>query len=306
MYILLFINAFQIRDMLKCETVLTQMQSNKIFKCLLQKWAVLKELKTTLHLPYLSTVLLQNKDFTLSDFYGWLKIIDMKLKKLIDGPEKRCTSIAENLQRCLDKHKNKLLNDPLSLCAIFLDPRYKCDICKDPEKVRFVETTIRNLHERIKVAKVGELTESKGNEPKKSNTSGDVNSLYEELDAEYDAIGHSTEDKNDDIVVGIHKYESFISNARAKSSSSVHEFWENNKANFGPELYEVASIIYAVPPTQACVERCFSALKFLFNDYRYNLGEKLLENLMLIHLNPEIYYTIRNSEIKSNIKMHKK
>lgn len=75
-------------------------------------------------------------------------------------------------------------------------------------------------------------------------------------------------------------------------------FGKKNKTQFGSELYEISSIIFAVPPTQASVERSFSALKYLFSEYRYNLAEDLLECCLLIHLNPEFYYMVKELDIK--------
>lgn len=94
-------------------------------KLLLEKWDVLKEIKATLHLPYLSTVMLQRENFTLSDFYGFVKIMEMKLNQAISDAQNTHTNLAENMKKCLDERKIRLIETPLMLCAIFLDPRYK-------------------------------------------------------------------------------------------------------------------------------------------------------------------------------------
>lgn len=46
-------------------------------------------------------------------------------------------------------------------------------------------------------------------------------------------------------------------------------------------------------------------LKFLFLDNRYNLAEDMLENLMLVHLNPEFYYKVKDLEIKQLVEQQK-
>lgn len=109
------------------------------------------------------------------------------------------------------------------------------------------------------------------------------------------------DDKNV-ITNSISKYETSIRGLRLKSSDSVHAFWESKKSEF-EILYEIASIVFAVPPTQASVERNFSGLKYMLTDKRYNLRAELLEALLLIHLNREDFNEIQKIEIeKENLK----
>lgn len=276
-----------------------------MFKLLLQKWDVLIELKTILNLPYLTTVALQKKDFTLSDFYGCMKIIEMKLNQFINSCEKKYTTLATKLQICLKNRMQKLLDNPLLLVATFLDPRYKVDIDRDTDKLRLVELTIDKLFERIKSV---ELICEEPEIESTTNKSGDLNSLYAELDEQYEAMGYESsrigEDlsrpnriRETDLGVDLSKYEAAVSCGRMKSCESVMAFWNANKSEFGL-LYKIASVIFSVPPTQASVERSFSALKFLFGVHRCNLSEDLLEASLLIHLNPDIYYYVKEIEIE--------
>lgn len=281
-------------------------------KCLLKKWKVLTEMKDILNLPYLSTVMLQNKDFTLSDFLGCFKIMDMKLNQIITNDSvKKYTTLASNLQSCLNQRKSKLLDNPLSLCAAFLDPRYKCEIDRDQDKMRFVEMTLEHLWDKMR--SVNDKEQAPVKEASTTvNTSGDMSSLFDELDNHYRAIGvesgslgenmHRRIDHPDfsrnDISIQISKYEQATSTHRMKSSESIHDYWNTRKNEFGPELREIADVVFAIPPTQAAVERCFSALKFLFTEQRCNLGEELLECLMLVHLNPDFFESVKEQEIK--------
>lgn len=126
--------------------------------------------------------------------------------------------------------------------------------------------------------------------------------MFAQLDAEYSAKGtqeYSTD--NYKIAAAIDQYEKFVAGNRLKSSENIHEFWEINKNQFGNELYEIACVIFSIPPTQAAVERCFSALKFMFSELRYQLAEDLLECCLLIHLNPKLYYYIRDLDIEKTL-----
>lgn len=239
----------------------------------------------------------------------------MKLEQILQAANKRHTKLAEKLRRCLNSRKDKLLKNPLMLCAMFLDPRYKCDVDSDPEKVVLVKLTLEKLWSRIKTVKQCEPSNDRTPNVESSIASEDnFTDLFEQLDKQYDAMGvcsgqtdtnympvnqpDFSADKND-IFAAIGRYETFLAGSRMKSSESIHTFWEANKTKFSLELYEIANVIFAIPPTQATVERSFSALKYLFSDYRYNLDKNLLESCLLIHLNPEMYYLVKRNDLNA-------
>lgn len=307
--------SLKIRDVLNCEAVIRHFAKSEHFlRCLIQKWDVLKELKTALHLPYMTTVQLQNRDFTLSDFYGCTKLIDMKLTDMINNESEKYTTIFENLRQCINDRTHPLLENPFALCTIFLDPRYKCDIDRNEEKLQLVEITLGRLWNKIRIARTGVIPVKNNDEP--ANLSGDANSLFNELDSQYESeLGLRSNEINgaarpnysvkpSELTKQIDKYKNATANMRIKSSESVHKFWECKKTEFGNEIFEIASVLLAVPPTQAEVERCFSALKFIFTAYRYNLKEDLLESLLLVHLNPDLYYLVRSNDLKQNFNDH--
>lgn len=135
----------------------------------------------------------------------------------------------------------------------------------------------------------------------KKKPSDEINDLFAELDREYDGQIQNTDvdllKEKGHIEQSINDYEQFTAGERMKSNESIHNFWEKNKSRFGQELYDIAVTIFSIPPTQASVERYFSALKYFFNDHRYNLSEDLLEYCMLIHLNPEFFEIVKTERI---------
>lgn len=238
--------------------------------------------------------MLQKTDFTLSDYYGVFKVIDMKLNHIINSGEIKHTTLATKLKICLDNRNKKLMDNPLLLVAIFLDPRYKFDLNGETDKIKLVELTIHKLWERKNKAKCHVSgTSNKVPNTSSLNTSDDMNSLFDELDKQYERNLFS----QSDIGIAIDKYENMISNTRMKSGDSIMAFWEKNKFEFGV-LYEIAITIFSIPPTQASVERSFSALKFLFDVHRCKISEELLECSLLIHLNSDFYYIIKEREIE--------
>lgn len=255
-------------------------------------------------------MMLQKNEFGLSDFFGCLQLITMQLKKAIDEPGTKHTQLAQQLLLFLTQRKTKLVDNPLMITALYLDPRYKCEMESDENKVMLAKLTLENLWERVKFAR-GEVVEIV--EVPVYNETDSMASYFDELDQHYDngqsddISNHSQPNSNRDkslIGIALSKYERSIVQ-RMKSSTRLWPFWENSKDEFGLQLYELASIIHSIPPTQASVERNFSALKFMLTDLRYNLAENLLENLLLIHLNSDIYYSIKNERIAKLVAANK-
>lgn len=288
--------------------------SEELFELLQDKWNVLEEIEKVLHVPYLTTMMLQNKDFTLSDFFGCVKIIEMKLRQIIEKNSPSYTNFAENLLQKIAERKNMMLGNRLMLCALYLDPRYKCEIDQNDDKMRLVKQTLSLIWDRVKLIRNGarpdDIAHNISNESDEQPEN--MNKYFDELDQHYSEMGLQTAAANDshtsgintDLIMAFNAYDSAVFE-RAKSSESVHNYWEKNKLSFGTPLYELSSIIFAIPPTQASVERCFSALKFMLTDRRYNLAEELLESLLTIHLNQDEFYLVRDAELNAQAAAHK-
>lgn len=289
--------------MLRCENVIRHFEKKeRMCELLLKKWHVLMELNRILNVPYLVTKMLQKPDFTLSDFFGCLKIIKFQLNKINAEPGKKYTRLAEHLLHTLSQRESKLVDHPLMICSLYLDPRYKCELMNDHEKVQLAKLTLENIWERMKSVKKesGDLTEGAA-AAKKNDKEENMKSFFEELDQMYGSMGidNGANDSNQDkskLAVSFSKYETSTVH-RMKSSESVWTFWQKSKHEFGNELYELAAVIHSIPPTQASVERNFSALKFMLTDRRYNLSEDLLECLLIIHLNRDFYDNVKEMEI---------
>lgn len=76
------------------------------------------------------------------------------------------------------------------------------------------------------------------------------------------------------------------------------EIWETWISEF-PELYILSNTINAIPSSQAGAERYISALSFVFTDKRFKLGQQILEDILKIKLNKELFYEICEEEVKA-------
>lgn len=291
---------------MRCRAAIEHLKSNKGCQLLLRKWNVVIELVKVLKSAYLATVSLQNPTFTLTDFFGCVKVLEIKLKQHITKPNRK-TNLAACLTSTIKIRMEKLLQTPMMVCAMYLDPRYNCELKDDPNKIITAKLTLLNLWERLQKIKAKNTKSVDSNqlnftvESIGSNVSdlseGNIESYLAELDKHYADKGVqstaetvereiSTKSK-DEMMSAFQSFENFISPSRSKSSECVFKFWLDHKTKLlhGEELCQLASAIFGIPPTQAAVERLFSALNFIFTDRRYNLSQELLENILLMHTN---------------------
>lgn len=248
---------FQCRDVLKCENIVQYFAStNQVFKLLQKIWEALKELERILYIPYLTTVLLQKNEFTLSDFFGCLKVITMKLEQLIAKPGPKHTKLAEKLLHSMNARKSKMIDNPLMLCALYLDPRYKCELDAYPEKQQLVQLTLDSIWHRMKLVKresAPEIeTEVSTTQITNTSQSETMNTFYDELDKHYGNLGLQSRTvdqglsganlaRDSNLAEALHAYETAIT-IRMKSSESIHGFWEKKRNEFGPELSNETSL----------------------------------------------------------------
>uniref|UniRef100_A0A182NT07 HAT C-terminal dimerisation domain-containing protein n=1 Tax=Anopheles dirus TaxID=7168 RepID=A0A182NT07_9DIPT len=75
------------------------------------------------------------------------------------------------------------------------------------------------------------------------------------------------------------------------STFNVWHHWMSRKYTH-PELYEVATLLLAVPSNQVSVERAFSALGLVLSDKRTKMNDDTLENILLIKLNKTLFEKI--------------
>lgn len=68
---------------------------------------------------------------------------------------------------------------------------------------------------------------------------------------------------------------------------NIFEYWRKNKDTF-KEFYRLFKIVFSINDTQASVERAFSSLKYIYNDYREKLDGELMEDILCVRLNSRI------------------
>lgn len=245
----------------------------------LYKLPEIKEMSSALKICYDATVEMQAESFSLSDFYGTWLAIERRLKSLIFTS--RCPEFADTLLKNIDVRGPSLLNTEAMICAVYLDKRFAFKLT--PSEQNIARTSLKKLFHRVQAEKMQHTP--------LDATNYDRDSFEAELLSE-EITMISTEPVH--FEESLRAYEAI---ERQPNKGSLLEFWKKNK-EVHPEVYEVASIVHSIPPTQSTVERSFSILSYILSCRRTKLSPELLENILLINLNRELVDEINQRDLE--------
>lgn len=177
--------------------------------------------------------------------------------------------------------------------ALYLDPRFRRQILSDPVKVSEATALLERVWLRIN---------SQDNTDNNTSANSDSDSDFEfnehaELEkylagSQYNSQTNAREVNSTDITSILECFDP----DHLSSSESVLQYWEKNK-NKHPQLYNLAEVIFAIPPTEVQIERDFSQLNFVFTDRRCQLAEDRLEDIMILHINTDLFETVANEQL---------
>lgn len=268
-------------------------------KLLLRKWSHVKEIVTILQIPYKATIALQKQDLTLSDAFAiWLKIrIHLHSPMIIRLCE---TKLGNCLINALNNRQQTIYKNPAMLSAIYLDPRYRSEIILDENLVREAIGMLSNLWRRLSCFGTEKTTETTTDCSKESsglNTSIDFDNI-EILDnyLSRSCHAHNSEPAANTQTLSIEEQLELFQPEKVSSDTSIISFWESEKEQ-NNNLYQLAMVIYAIPPSETQIERDFSTLEFIFSQKRQRLSAEMLESILTIHLNSDIFFAIRNGKL---------
>lgn len=268
-------------------------KGDKLFELILKKWKTLKEMIVVLQIANNATIALQNPRLTLSDAFG----IWMKMKIHLDACAVQTmfkTKLAKYLSESLEERQNAIFKVPQMELSLFLDPRYRSYILKDRDAVDRAKAAATKIWLCIHGLNQNE------NVSNRSNNSIDLNFQF---DANGALAKFLERGENAESIVPMEtehlsiedEIEMFQPNS-LPPEKSVLDFWETMKHSY-PSLYIVAMAIYSISPTQVKIEQNFSSLSHILTNRRHRLSPETLQSILLIHLNKDLFYEIKEEEI---------
>lgn len=288
-----------------------------VFQALVVHWKKILEIVEILEIPYITTQSVQSTKFALSDFYGcWLKMIIQLKNRITSGNDE--TNLAETLINSLDGRKKDLLNHPAMIMATFMDPRFYYEL-NEYEK-NFARLNLK--HVWVRITQTRNLSNESLNMNEQQMQSKDYLEDYfiakgqprSQIDENLTTRNPKEPNFNiseDDFMISVEKYEKEL--PRIHHSCSILDYW-NDKLESSlhiqnlVELKMVANIIFGIPSTQTSCERNFSDLNFIFTSKRTRLNPKLLEDILFIRTNRNLFNDVKKEDLKkaSNSKINTK
>lgn len=227
------------------------------------KWKTIEVIRDTLHEPYMLTMALQRKDYTLSDFYGdWLRT-KMNLQKIH-------YSLAKDIVTNMNNREDRLMNNKLILAAVYLDPRYNMLLNETDREIAV--SYLCELHCRL-------------NETDLIDT-GTNNTNTAETD-DFQIFLQNATNRNEDTGI-VNRISQFRNRPPINYKTNIFEYWRRMKIE-EPDLFKLVMTLFTVAVTQVDVERAFSSLKFIFNNYRSNLNTPMLSKILILRSNADLF-----------------
>lgn len=233
-------------------------------------WPLLHEIGPALDLVANCMTVLQKEDICLSDVYAqWLLLIDQL--------EELTTEYSTHLLHAIRKRFSNIFGsdcEPMLAC-IWMDPRYQ--ITLSPEHKKIARTHLMGVYERI--SKIEEI----GTDPTERNENA--------TDARLEKLMKAYEEKKKTMAKAFclsDILESFNDMERVSTDTNPWKYWNDRKMS-SPQMYVLAQVIFAVPGTQAAVERNFSALNQTLTKFRARLSDETLERILFMRCNESLF-----------------
>lgn len=286
-------------DVINCKHAVAYLEENghKESQLLRKKWSVFKEIVNILQIPSKATIALQKHDLTLSDSYGiWLQ---MKAHLQSSAVKQICkTDFSSRFIDALDRRKEVIFNNRAMLAAIYLDPRYRWNILHDENLVEQAKQMLLNLWRRLVRLRPEQANNSITNCSNES--SGMLNIDFNNPQVLNEYLSHNSTDQDMQQHCDIELEIELFQPEKLPCDASIISYWQSMKEK-NKDLYKLAMVIYGIPGSETQIERDFSLLEFIFNQRRYCLSPDMIEAILCINLNPEIFYQIKNEKLSKSI-----
>lgn len=179
------------------------------------------------------------------------------------------------------RERDHVIKNRTMFAALFLDPRYKPSLNQGESQTAMCE--LLSLHGKIQ---------------RKQNANEGIDKTVDEIEMMLMAaeLGDTEQTDADDQNSAIQlEFERFKRLKRIEKEASVLDFWKENKTKF-PILYELSQVLFSVSNGQTSVERAFSSLDYVFSNRRCNLDANILNDILLIRLNSDLFDALTDAD----------
>lgn len=260
-------------------------QKKRFFLLSSTEWLEVERIVEVFKWPNILTEQLQAEQLTLSDVYGDWITMELKLQK-------ETHPLAGLLLEHLRPRRAKILDHEAMSAAVYLDPRFNRLL--SVEKRNQAEDFLRNLWSRIINLKGQNDSIHDGahnGSEFETNFSGsnidpDLLAHVQSADARISKLSGSQAANQKSITNQLITFFESETIENVQKARGILAYWSTTVRYEYDSLYEFTRVLLSMPATQVSVERAFSALKYILNDYyRTCMSDESLENILLIRLN---------------------
>lgn len=190
--------------------------------------------------------------------------------------------LANVLKESLIDREATIIKTPLMVQAIFLDPRFKSQL--DSREVTFAEDSLQKLSRQIQPNPTQLVT-----------ANHDIDKLIEEMIVDQNEIDVDDLLEQNRMELAL-EFANYKQKTYRDFKCDAINFWKEEKKNF-PKIGALAEIVFSMSPTQSACERSFSAFSYIYSARRMNLMPKNVTNILLIRLNRQLFYDLKQSKL---------
>lgn len=248
-------------------------------------WEFLQEYRDAFQPLYEASLESQKAECSISQFHlEWLTAYG-KVKAL------KTNRFRKDILLAMDRRQKVLMSNNAYRAALFMDPRFQfngSELFERKEKSEVVNYLVQ-LWSRINVHGLhGSDTNSAvpKNDPPINDSSFDIDDYFTTLFGEGTSSRTARSSSLEDKIWQIQSQDC----VKPSESFDVVHYWYAQRVR-DIRLWEIAQVVYAAAPSQAEVERDFSAYNRVFTNARNRLSGDAIEGILKVNLNRSVFQT---------------
>lgn len=268
-----FFNCFsQLRSLLSLRDFVDEMQTDpehgkKIPKFSIREWNSLEKIVEALEPAYIVTLKMQRVKYPPSEFFADWMSLSLQMEALKDD-----NSLAECLLEEMKTRETGIIQTPIILSSVFIDPRYRMLLCEEQNTI-----AINHLMKLKRRIDRGCVTTAHSNNNEKNGAHNILSDLIASKMKDNPFYRHNMDESE------------FIRTILAipvltDCNACVFEYWASRKEAF-PDIFKLHCVVNAAAPTQTSVERAFSSFSYILSPLRNKLSDESINRILILRLN---------------------
>lgn len=239
-------------------------------------WDLLLEMAPALNLVAVTMTKLQRENILLSDIYAeWIVLFDDLHELKTDYSKVLLEAIRNRFVFIFGPECHPML------ACVWMDPRYQLMLSTNEKEIAMAH--LLGLYERISAMEEDNIVKSDACESHQEHQDESGSRLEKFMEA----FEKGSNVNRESIEMG-EILESFNNMDRMPTKIDPRKYWRERKMS-APQMYTLSKVVFAVPGSQAAVERKFSFLSHTLTKFRNSLSDETLERILFMRSNSDLF-----------------